>query len=94
MFSVAVQVGGGATDFYPSPAESRSIISASYGVAPTLVVRFSDDSIDESAEIVRLLRQRMGAGEPGRGWLVGLVGWVLIGWLGCSVGAAAAHGGA
>ncbi|PNH12240.1 hypothetical protein TSOC_000871 [Tetrabaena socialis] len=58
----APQVGGGAVDFYPSPAESRGIISESYGVSPTLVVRFTDDSIDESGEIVRLLKPRLGAG--------------------------------
>ncbi len=68
------QVGGGANDFYPSPSESRSIISTSYAVSPTLVVRFSDDSIDESAEIVGLLRQRMGAGERGGGGWWGLAG--------------------
>ncbi len=56
-------MGGGATDFYPSPAESRVIISRDYSVSPTLVVRFSDDSIDESAEMAALLRSRLGSGE-------------------------------
>ncbi|KXZ45823.1 hypothetical protein GPECTOR_50g617 [Gonium pectorale] len=56
------EVGGGATDFYPSPAESRTIISQDYGVSPTLIVRFSDDSIDESQEIVRLLQPKLGTG--------------------------------
>lgn len=59
------QVGGGATDFYPTPAESRAIIGGSYGVSPTLVVRFADDSIDESLEMSALLKSRLGAGEKG-----------------------------
>ncbi|GLC46383.1 hypothetical protein PLESTB_001769300 [Pleodorina starrii] len=56
------EVGGGATDFYPSPAESRSLISSGYCVSPTLLVRFSDDSIDESTEMARLLQPRLGSG--------------------------------
>ncbi|GIL67641.1 hypothetical protein Vafri_20982 [Volvox africanus] len=60
--SVFGEVGGGATDFYPSPAESRALISAGYSVRSTLLIRFSDDSIDESAEIARLLRPRLGSG--------------------------------
>ncbi|GIL85485.1 hypothetical protein Vretimale_13417 [Volvox reticuliferus] len=60
--SVFGEVGGGATDFYPSPAESRALISAGYSVHPTLMVRFSDDSLDESAEIARLLQPRLGSG--------------------------------
>ncbi|KAG2439662.1 hypothetical protein HXX76_005012 [Chlamydomonas incerta] len=60
--SVFGEVGGGATDFYPTPAESRVIIGGSYGVSPTLVVRFADDSIDESLEMSALLKSRLGAG--------------------------------
>ncbi|KAG2502253.1 hypothetical protein HYH03_000739 [Edaphochlamys debaryana] len=60
--SVFNEVGNGATDFYPTPAESRAIISRSYSVSPTLLVRFSDDSIDESPEIAALIKPRLGSG--------------------------------
>ncbi|EFJ53275.1 hypothetical protein VOLCADRAFT_72563 [Volvox carteri f. nagariensis] len=55
-------VDGGATDFQPSPAESRTLISRQYGTAATLLVRFADDSIDESAEIAALLQPRLAGG--------------------------------
>jgi hypothetical protein len=59
-----VQVGNGATDFSPSPAESRALIQQSYDPAasPLLMVRFGDDSIDETPEMAALLQARHTAG--------------------------------
>lgn len=69
-----VQVGDGTTDFTPAPEESRALIRERYRVAPTLMMRFSDDSTDETPEMERILRAAMPAGahapsEPWRGSL-------------------------
>lgn len=56
------QVGDGTTDFTPSPEESRQLISRSYRVTPTLLLRYADDGIDESPEMERILRSSMSSG--------------------------------
>jgi hypothetical protein len=49
-----VQVGNGATDFTPTPAESREIIRKGY-TTPTLLVRFANDTIGEQSQLVMVL---------------------------------------
>jgi hypothetical protein len=44
-----LQVGNGATDFTPTPAESREIIRKGY-TTPTLLVRFANDAIGGTQE--------------------------------------------
>ena len=46
-----LQIEAGTTEFTPTPFESRALISQSYRVPRTLLVRFADDSIDATAEI-------------------------------------------
>lgn len=47
-------------EFYPSPGDIRSAISHLYCVGPTLVVKFSNDNIDESEGLMDCLRVRGG----------------------------------
>ncbi|GAX79140.1 hypothetical protein CEUSTIGMA_g6580.t1 [Chlamydomonas eustigma] len=61
--TVVGEVGDGTTAFDPSPAEARRMISRSYAVQKTMLVRFSDDGIDETPEVETLLRGRF----PGTG---------------------------
>ncbi|KIY99858.1 hypothetical protein MNEG_8101 [Monoraphidium neglectum] len=65
--SVLSEVGDGVTEFIPTPAESRALIAGSYSVPRTLLVRFSDDSIDETPEMVGLLRAAAAGTRRGRG---------------------------
>jgi len=58
---ISQQVGDGFTDFVPSPLESRGLISRQYDVPETLLIRFSDDGIDETALVAP------GLIRPGRG---------------------------
>ena len=53
-----LQIEAGTTEFTPTPFESRALISQSYSVPRTLLVRFADDSIDATAEIAPVLKQR------------------------------------
>lgn len=50
-------------DFTPTPAESRTRVRESYCVPSTLLVKFDDDSIDESEEIAAILCAKYPAGE-------------------------------
>ena len=52
-----LQVGDGFVEFQPSPAENRRLVRTQYTVPATLLVKFQDDAIDESAEMAALLRQ-------------------------------------
>jgi len=45
----------GRTEFEPAPGESLQLIGAQYRVPRTLVVRFDNDSIDESRQLQRAL---------------------------------------
>lgn len=49
-------MGDGITDFTPSPEESRALIGGSYSVASTLMVRFAEDSIDQTPEMLAILQ--------------------------------------
>ena len=55
--TVVNEVGDGFSDFTPTPSESRAIIRQSYKVPRTLLVRFTDDGIDETPEMAQLLRE-------------------------------------
>ena len=63
--SVVGEVGDGASDFTPAPAESRALIRDGYAVPRSLLVRFEDDGIDESEEMAALLEGRGGEGGEG-----------------------------
>lgn len=52
-----LQIEEGTTDFAPTPTQSRAIIAERYSAPSTLVLRFKDDGIDESAELVRVLKK-------------------------------------
>jgi hypothetical protein len=52
-----VQIESGVSNFSPTPAESRIIIASRYSVPKALMIRFQDDNIDETPDIVRLLRK-------------------------------------
>ena len=51
------QVSDGFVEFKPSPAENRALMRSQYVVPATLMVKFQDDSIDESEEMTLLLQQ-------------------------------------
>lgn len=56
----AVQIEDGVTDFTPSPSESRQIFASSYQVPQTLLLRFADDGIDDTEQILPILKRRPG----------------------------------
>ena len=54
--------GGDAVEFVPSPEESRALIERGYSVPRTLLVRFENDTIDETPAMAALLRRVNAAG--------------------------------
>jgi hypothetical protein len=54
--------GGGGVEFVPSPEESRALIERGYSVPRTLLVRFENDTIDETPGMAALLRRVNAAG--------------------------------
>lgn len=54
-------------EFTPSPEETAGLVSARYAVGRNLLVRFSDDSIDESSSLARLLQARFTDANTGIG---------------------------
>lgn len=55
-----MQIEQGVTDFTPSPAESRQLFASAYEAPQTLLLRFDDDSIDDTAQILPILKRRPG----------------------------------
>jgi hypothetical protein len=51
-----MQVGDGLSDFTPTPSESRVLVQAGYAVPNSLLVSFTDDSIDQTPELEAMLR--------------------------------------
>lgn len=51
-----MQIEEGTADFDPTPAASRALIQARYTVPKTLLIRYSDDGIDETPEMTGILR--------------------------------------
>eukprot|EP00429_Kryptoperidinium_foliaceum_P005756 CAMPEP_0176024204 /NCGR_PEP_ID=MMETSP0120_2-20121206/11824_1 /TAXON_ID=160619 /ORGANISM="Kryptoperidinium foliaceum, Strain CCMP 1326" /LENGTH=434 /DNA_ID=CAMNT_0017357381 /DNA_START=93 /DNA_END=1398 /DNA_ORIENTATION=+ len=51
------EVAVGARDFVPTPAATRTAARKAYRARRTLIVEFSDDSIDESNELEQLLKE-------------------------------------
>lgn len=49
------RIGDGLVDFSPTPENNRLLFNASYAVDRTLVIRYSDDSIDQSPSLVEVL---------------------------------------
>ena len=54
--------GEGGVEFVPSPEESRALIERGYSVPRTLLVRFENDTIDETPTMAALLRRVNAAG--------------------------------
>ncbi|XP_024526090.1 uncharacterized protein LOC9655377 isoform X2 [Selaginella moellendorffii] len=57
--SVFGQVADGVSEFKPTPEQNRSLISSSYAVSHTLLVKFSVDTIDETDSLEALLRPQV-----------------------------------
>eukprot|EP01025_Chloroclados_australasicus_P029359 TRINITY_DN2933_c0_g1_i1.p2 TRINITY_DN2933_c0_g1~~TRINITY_DN2933_c0_g1_i1.p2 ORF type:complete len:338 (-),score=25.52 TRINITY_DN2933_c0_g1_i1:281-1294(-) len=55
--SLLTEVTEGVRDFSPSPSESRRIIQDRYTVPNTLLVKFSNDDLDETQEMYEILNQ-------------------------------------
>lgn len=53
--SVLGEVEEGTSEFTPTPEESLALIRSSYSVPSTLLLRFSDDSIDETEKVAAVL---------------------------------------
>lgn len=53
--SVLNELKQGVKGFTPTPSESRTIIQESYNVPSTLLIRFTDDTIDETQDIKEYL---------------------------------------
>lgn len=68
------QVGDGNSDFTPSPEESRQIVRAGYmpSATPTLMVQFANDSIDQTPEMLDILRACSGGAGGGVRGRVGM----------------------
>ena len=56
-----LQVGDGTFDFQPPPDESKRLIASQYKV-PSLMVRFSNDGIDETPELLQSLQMQGSSG--------------------------------
>lgn len=54
------EVAASGKEFTPSPAEVESITETLYGVERTLIIKFSNDTIDESEGLARRLRLNLG----------------------------------
>lgn len=52
---LAGEVGAGADEFIPTPAQAKALIAAGFAVPRALLVRFADDTIDETPELGRIL---------------------------------------
>ena len=59
---LAGEVGAGADEFTPPPAQAKALIAAGYSVPRTLLVKFADDAIDETPELARILKGINAAG--------------------------------
>ena len=53
---------GVSTEFSPSPQETLRLITCHYHQAHNLVVRFGDDQLDQSLELIKALQSRSGDG--------------------------------
>ena len=69
VFPLFTQLGGvfdemanGRLDFEPAPEVNRSLLQARYSVPRNLLVRFDNDSIDETSILAELLANRQTAG--------------------------------
>ena len=52
------QVGEGVQEFTPPPEETSRLISTDYSVPSTLLIRFTDDDIDQTDDIAEVMRQK------------------------------------
>lgn len=52
------RVGSGVSDFKPTPTENQALFAANYSVPNSLLLQFTDDAIDQTAELARILRGR------------------------------------
>ena len=52
------EVSAGASDFMPPPEESRRLIRQYYGVNRNMLIKFREDSIDETPELAQLLQTK------------------------------------
>lgn len=52
-----MQIESGVTNFDPTPADSRVLIASRYTIPQLLMIKFADDGIDETPEMLSLLRQ-------------------------------------
>ena len=58
---VLASISRGASEFEPAPAEMRGLVAASCALRDPLLVRFADDGIDESRELLEILPAAAGA---------------------------------
>uniref|UniRef100_A0A7S3VIW0 Alpha/beta hydrolase fold-3 domain-containing protein n=1 Tax=Dunaliella tertiolecta TaxID=3047 RepID=A0A7S3VIW0_DUNTE len=67
--SVVKEVGDGNSDFTPNPEESRRIVKAGYSptATPTLLVQFTNDSFDQTPEMLDILLSCDGGAENVQG---------------------------
>ena len=59
---LALDVTSGRTEFTPSPPETQRLIQANYRVPRTLLIRFKDDSIDETPALAATLTSCLDGG--------------------------------
>jgi len=58
---VVASIAKGASEFEPTPSEMRTLVSNSYQQQAPLIVRFTDDGIDESDALAGILPDRLDA---------------------------------
>ncbi|CAG9464447.1 unnamed protein product [Pedinophyceae sp. YPF-701] len=61
--SMYIDVSQGRREFIPAPEETRRLLRSSYGIPKNLLVRFKNDSIDETADLSSLLSNSSGISE-------------------------------
>ena len=58
------QIAEGTRDFTPSPTDTKEVCRRMYRARRTLLIKFDDDSLDESDEIEKVLKGTMGLIRP------------------------------
>lgn len=51
------QVADGTREFTPTPRETRDVVSKMYRARRTILIRFENDSIDESEEMKDIIQE-------------------------------------
>ena len=52
-----MEIASGKTEFEPTPTDTKEVCRRMYRARQTLVIKYNNDNIDESDDIVKVLRE-------------------------------------